>query len=79
MNGLNVPKCSYYSAYDIYICKTHVLNVLCTMTFFQFVKLMLARRAGTYASLKYAMMTTTFTILVYTFSMLSIFIVIPSP
>ena len=49
MNGLNVPDCSYYSAYGIYICKTRVLNVLCTMTFLD-VKVMPARRAGTYAS-----------------------------
>ena len=36
VNGLNIPECSYYSAFGIiYICKTHVLNVLCTiyMTF----------------------------------------------
>ena len=31
-----------------YKCKTHVLNILCTMIFF--LKLMPARRAGTYAS-----------------------------
>jgi len=50
MNGLNIPECSYYSAYGIYICKTHVLNALCTMTLLN-VKDMPARRAGTYASI----------------------------
>jgi len=47
VNGLNVPKCS---AYGIYKCKTRVLNALWTMTFLN-VKVMAARRAGTYASL----------------------------
>ena len=46
VNGLNILKCSYYSAYGIYIYKTHVLNVLCTMTFLN-VKVMPERRAGT--------------------------------
>jgi len=46
VNGLNVPECS---TYGIYICKTHVVNALCTMTFLN-VKVMSARRAGTYAS-----------------------------
>ena len=49
VNGLNVLEYSYYSAYGIYICKTHVLNVLCTVAFLN-VKVMPARRAGTYAS-----------------------------
>ena len=49
VNGLNVLECSYYSAYGIYICKTHVLNVLCTVTFLN-VKVMPTRRAGTCAS-----------------------------
>jgi len=49
-NGLNIPECSYYSAYGIYICKTHVLNALCTMTLLN-MKVIPARRAGTYASI----------------------------
>ena len=51
VNDLNVPECSYYSVYGIYICKTHVLNALCTVTFLN-VKVMPARRAGTCASNK---------------------------
>ena len=50
VNGLNVLECSYYSAYGIYICKTHVLNALYTVTFLN-VKVMPARRAGTCASM----------------------------
>ena len=52
VNDLNVLDSSYYSAYGIYICKTHVLNALCTVTFLN-VKVMPTRRAGTYASTKY--------------------------
>ena len=46
VNGLNVVECSHYSAFAIYICKPHVLNVLCTVTFLN-VKVIPARRAGT--------------------------------
>ena len=49
MNNLNVPEYSYYSPCGTYICKIHVLNALCTVTFLN-VKVMPARRAGTYAS-----------------------------
>ena len=49
VNGLNILECSYYSAYGIHICKTHVPNALCTVTFLN-AKVMPSRRASTFAS-----------------------------